>query len=64
MNSFKAAYKHAKTGGDLDKILYKMDLSEKKKLRDALEVVDEYTGLDMRQEYLKTDLTCKIKRKE
>lgn len=59
--NFLEQYMKNTTIGEQDKLI-KTTLSIKgaDKLREALEIVKRYTGLDMKQEYLLTDLRCKL----
>jgi len=51
-SQFKKEYDKLKVWGDLDDLLEKVSKEDMKKLYEALLIVDAYTGLDMRQEFL------------
>jgi hypothetical protein len=57
---FKELYSQAKIGKDMDRALEHLEMDEATKLYDALELVRNYTGIDMRQEYLLVCLRYKI----
>lgn len=56
MEKFKEAYLLARTYDDLDLAMETISIEEKKKLLAAIELIDNATGLDMRQEFLLKEL--------
>ena len=53
-------YNKLKTFGDMDRWIESMALHQKKILYDSLKAVHEFTGLDMRQEYVENILKWQV----
>lgn len=58
---FLAQYAKAKVWADLDDLVKQLDLPGARVLCDSLQTVKDYTGLDMRQEFLLGVLNSMLK---
>lgn len=59
-NGFKKMYKEASVWKDLDNAIATLSNDEVSVLRDALQVVKNFTDLDMRQDFLLANLNYAI----
>lgn len=56
-SEFKHAYEHTgKRWKDADELVQQLSESDRRRLYDALVIVDDFTGLDMRQNFYKSIL--------
>lgn len=60
MNEFKKLYMTAKVWSDMDDAIDKLTAADRQHLAACLEIVKEYTGLDMRQDFTLGVLRARI----
>ena len=60
-SEFNEIYSKAKVWADFDPLLEKTDIITLHKLSDALELIKDYTGIDMRQDFLLGNIKGHIK---